>query len=872
MKALARCPNPKCGRSVDAVDKVPGDRSECPHCGARLQIKYPNSAAETLADPSGRSPVDDAMTADFLPAERNPADRSPRSAIGRFNLLDELGGGVFGTVYRAVDPVLDRPVAIKLLRQGFADDRSRRERFLREGKAAARLRHPHIVPVFDSGSDGDQLFIAAALIEGEPLSAAVADDGLDLRRAARIAQQLADALGYAHREGIVHRDVKPANILLDRDDRPHLADFGMAALSDGGERLTLAGAVVGTPAYMSPEQALGQQTRAEPASDQYALGTILYELLTGSLPFRGPVTAVLFNIISTPPTPLRQLRPSIPVELQAICLKALAKKSEERYSDCRALADDLRRWLDHEPVRAFESSATAKARAWVRRNLATTMLAAGVAFVFAVGTWFGIGYMIVANAQAEQARQSKEAAHEATVQAEADAALARQLRAEAEKRRDEAKANRAAAGVDRTQAEEDKKRAAAIDADTETQKKAIGQFQKLAKDAEVETEALLAKTDEKRKAAQELEPKARRLRYPKLIAAAAEEARAKNYAAALEILKECVEDQRDWEWRFLRGWASEGKPLDQLGDVVDGAAKGGGEAPIAALADDGSRLVVAQGKQCAIFDAVSRKSVRRVSLDFTVKERGAQFVAIRANPEFVVVGNAHEENFAFDASTNKPTKVGEYVTTAAYVHQAEFSGDGRILAIRRYDDFPWPTIYVPYDPIVFGGRSLRSSHTSFYEATTWKTATSTESMKFVQLPDRTKVAHHEEYSYSPEKLRYARYGSPEMSIFDTKTNKVVVNVPNPRSCWGVRFHPSSKRLMGFWIDERKNVKGLCVWSLETSELLLTLPLDELPASKEPADAGAVRQILVSNDWNVIAVLRKQNPAEPDRATILNLAP
>src|SRR5262249_39289225 len=183
----------------------------------------------------------------------------------------------------------------KVPQAAVLDSPKRVERFLREARAAAGLRHPSIVPVYDAGEDGEVRYIASAFIEGRPLSGAVEEKGMDCRRAARIVRRLADALGYAHTLGIVHRDVKPANVMLDAEDRPHLMDFGLAARLESADKLTHEGAVLGTPSYMAPEQAAGQQGEAMPESDQYALGVVLYELLTGRTPFEGPPPITLFS-------------------------------------------------------------------------------------------------------------------------------------------------------------------------------------------------------------------------------------------------------------------------------------------------------------------------------------------------------------------------------------------------------------------------------------------------------------------------------------------------------------------------------------------------------------------------------------------------
>jgi WD40 repeat protein len=271
-------------------------------------------------------------------------------------------------VYRAWDAHLEREVALKVPQAAVLASPKRIERFLREAKAAAGLRHPSIVPVYDAGEDGEVRYIASAFIEGKPLSSAVQEGGVDCQRAARIVAQLADALGYAHGLGVVHRDVKPANVMLDANDRPHLMDFGLAARLESTEKLTHEGAVLGTPSYMAPEQAAGQQGEARTESDQYALGVVLYELLTGRTPFEGPPQIVLFNVLKTEPPAPRKLRKDIPRDLETICLKAMAKSPDDRYSDCQALCTDLERWLEGEPIRARRLGLGERFVRWCRRE------------------------------------------------------------------------------------------------------------------------------------------------------------------------------------------------------------------------------------------------------------------------------------------------------------------------------------------------------------------------------------------------------------------------------------------------------------------------------------------------------------------------
>lgn len=299
--------------------------------------------------------------------------------IGRFQIKLWLGRGGFGDVYLAYDPVLERQVALKVPRTKTLDTPEKIARFLREAKAAASLRHPHIVPVFDSGQDGDHYYIATAFIEGRSLSDALMDKPFSLTETAVIVRALAEALAYAHSQGIVHRDVKPANIMLDAKGSPFLVDFGLAMRlgdptdgafpsPDGAEnpsddanpketqladpKMTIKRVRMGTPSYMSPEQAAGILENVKAPTDQYSLGMVLYEILCGQTAFSGPPALQQAHAQKTAPPPPRTIKPEIPEDLQAICLKALAKNPNERYASCQDFADDLRRWLEGDETQA----------------------------------------------------------------------------------------------------------------------------------------------------------------------------------------------------------------------------------------------------------------------------------------------------------------------------------------------------------------------------------------------------------------------------------------------------------------------------------------------------------------------------------------
>jgi formylglycine-generating enzyme required for sulfatase activity/tRNA A-37 threonylcarbamoyl transferase component Bud32 len=297
--------------------------------------------------------------------------------LGRFHIRQRLGSGSFGAVYRAHDPVLDREVALKVPRESALERPEARARFLREPKAAAQLRHPNIVPVFDAGSEGERYYIASAFIQGHTLEQVISERRPDFREAAKVVRELALALDYAHRMGVVHRDVKPANIMIDDRGQALLMDFGLARLERMEEKLTQDGAVMGTPAYLPPEQADRSLGEVGPVSDQYSLGVVFYELLCGERPFQGTPAVLIYNAVHLAAKSPRTVNRHIPRDLETICLKAMAKDPRKRYQDCAQLAEDLRRWLDDEPIHARRMGFGERAARWARRNpLAATILAA----------------------------------------------------------------------------------------------------------------------------------------------------------------------------------------------------------------------------------------------------------------------------------------------------------------------------------------------------------------------------------------------------------------------------------------------------------------------------------------------------------------
>jgi eukaryotic-like serine/threonine-protein kinase len=337
----------------------------------------------------------------FLPPSHN-SDAGPPTPdpadlpqVSGYRVEAVLGQGGMGIVYKAWHLRLQRPVALKMLLAGDYAKPAERERFQREAEAIAALVHPNIVQVHDVGEVGERPYFTMELVDGGDLAKQIQGTPQPARKAAGLVATLADVVQAAHQRGIVHRDLKPANVLLTSDGTPKVTDFGLAQRLEGGEGLTLSGTPLGTPSYMAPEQARGNRDAIGPATDIYALGAILYELLTGRPPFRAESgMATLQQVMADDPVPPARLNRRVPRDLETICLKCLHKEPQRRYASAQALAEDLRRFERGEPIAARPPGAVEHAARWVRRRpTLAAALAAGVllasALVVTVVWWHG---------------------------------------------------------------------------------------------------------------------------------------------------------------------------------------------------------------------------------------------------------------------------------------------------------------------------------------------------------------------------------------------------------------------------------------------------------------------------------------------------
>ena len=453
-----RIKRPVDSATADSEQTLPPGQADTHSGAARDQTIQPSGSAGNGYEPA-EQPVDQTIPPSAAPSSAASAETSAEPAndqtlqpagspqaeedlesnqFGDYEIIQEIARGGMGVVYKARQLSLNRTVALKKILSGQLAGEEDLKRFQIEAEASAQLDHVGIVPVYDFGQVDGQYYFSMGFVEGDDLAERIRERPMEAEAAAAMMIKIAQAVGYANAQGVIHRDLKPSNVLLDPQNEPKVTDFGVAKQQGNDSEMTAQGQILGTPSYMPPEQAAGQGEAVDQRSDVYALGAILYALLTGRPPFQAATAMeTMIQVLDQEPVPISQLNASIPRDLETVCLKCLQKDPAKRYASAEALADDLQRYLSDEPIVARPPTRTEQLGRWVRKNRATAIASGVVAAALIVATIISISFAVEAGRQRDVASGQRDAAELAKEEADQQRTIAEAKTAEVARKADE---------------------------------------------------------------------------------------------------------------------------------------------------------------------------------------------------------------------------------------------------------------------------------------------------------------------------------------------------------------------------------------------------------------------------------------------------